>query len=430
MPPIIRCCAPIVFLMAVSAASAAPRWEPHHTLIGFNLEYPDRTELSELALREIERLGVRDVRIYEIFNGRRDRHYQARLKDALDRVLAHNMRPLISLSNVVARLQPNEQKRWQLAQKLPKRVGEKIEDHLTYTNRFPPSDWDAYRASIQELLDFLFLTYGKKRVIQWAFEIANEPDAPLYFWGDSNEFKRLYEVAFDVLRANGVNEIGGFGSTQHPIFMSPELERSADYRALLQKLVKDTNRRGFLSFHLYAREERTQTPLAGLPPWVSNAIFPVMITEWNVSSRGDVAAKAFKEPGAWGASFILLLADCFRHGIDRVYVFKLMDYPPHQTMQLGAFDREGKAKPWYRDLAAIYRVIRDGYRVVDDGFSLTLEGTNGSRVVLAAGKDIILPSISSSYSLLYSPFELAISEGKVRAGQWAVLSRTQERRQQ
>lgn len=391
--------------------------EWHHLDIGFNLGYPDRVRFFGPALEEVERLGIQHVRVYEIFDGYQGKRYQRRLKKALDIVLAHNMIPIISISNVHAGLLPKKSLRKKYVTHLPSSVSSKIGHILAYSNRFPPASLEGYRASIQELVDFLFSTYGKKRVQEWWFEIGNEPDAPLYFWGNPVEFSAMYRVASEVLLANGIRHVGGLGVTSWSVFHNGSDERKADYRAIMKTLAADAEHREFLSFHLYDRSRFKTTPLSGLPDWLTNSNFPVFITEWNVSSRGEVAARLFKQPGAWGAFFIRLLADAAHSGIDRIYIFKLMNYPLHDDLpQLGAFDVNGRPLPWFEEFQHIYEVVRDGYRVEEDGYSLRLRGRHGLSVVLA--KSPVALAMPVLYSPLKSVFDAA---RKLPANQWAVV---------
>lgn len=407
---------PLTLLFAVQVnAVGLDRW--HRLTLGFNLGYPDHARFSEVALEEIARLGIQDVRVYEVFDGRLNIEYQGRLKKALDRILAHGMRPMITISNVPARLLPRKKARVKMISGLPWSVARKVDRILTYSNRFPPSDWASYRTSIQELLTFLFSTYGLDQVRTWIFEIGNEPDAPLYFWGNAEEFRRMYSAAMQVLRENGIRQVGGPGVTNHPIFLDPALERSQIYRDFMIKMAGQLQDGEFLSFHLYERQSMPSHPLSNLPEWLANTPYRVLITEWNVSSQGQKATGIFSKPGMWGASFIRLLADCARYGIDSLYIFKLMDYPPQQTAQLGAFNREGKPKPWFFEFRAIYRVIRHGYRVVESNDSLVIEGVGLQRIVMAVDTPVILSS-----QVAYSPNIFTGSDERIQPGEWVILS--------
>jgi hypothetical protein len=406
----------ILTLFFIFSADQADSKIWHNLVIGFNLGYPDRVGFTEPALQEIEHLGIQDVRIYEIFNGRQDQSYQNRLKKALDRILAHKMRPMIAISNIHARLLPDKKARKVMRAKLPWRVTVKVNHILSYSNRFPPSNLEGYRFSIQELLDFLFAHYGKVQVQNWLFEIGNEPDAHLYFWGDVEQFSEMYQAAIQVLNHNGLRRVGSFGSTSHPIFFDPAWKRSDPYRSLLANLAGNIQKNGFLSFHLYERQGAPTRPLDDLPRWLSNTTFPVMITEWNVHSNGKMAAAVFSDPIKWGAKFIYLLADCEQYSIDRLYIFNLMDDPKHKTLQLGAFDRQGKPKPWFSAFKLIYKVIRRGYRVILNKGLLIIEGAEGQCLVMALDQEEELPA-----QIVYAPSWKGTSNRKLHPGEWVII---------
>lgn len=396
------------------AQSADTNW--YRLEIGFNLDYPDRVHFFEPALAEIKQLGVRDIYIHEIFDGKHGNEYQVRLKDALDRLLKYEMRPMICISNAHARLQLGEEVKKQAIKELPLQVAKRIKQHLTYTNRFPPNDWNAYRASIQELVDFLFSTYGRKQVQDWLFEVGNEPDAPLFYWGNQQQYAKMFSIAVDVLHRNGIRNVGGPGLTHHSIFLNDATEYHHKlYHDFLKNDICNMLPDGFMSFHLF--REDTERPLKSFPEWLANTQCRVMITGWNVSSRGKIAVKTFEQPGAWGTAFIHLLADSARYGIDRLYIFKLMDYSPHNTYQLGAFDRNGKAKSWYLEFAALWHVVRDGYRVVENEKVLTIEGINGQRVILPLDHELEV-----SLPIVYAPSDISGTAIKIQPGEWVIVS--------
>lgn len=408
----------ILVLLATSNLVLAVDTKWHQLEIGFNLDYPDRVHYFEPAIAEISRLGIRNVYIYEIFDGNEGNEYQLRLKHALDHVLKYGMRPIICISNTHARLQPGGNVKQHITKALPLSVTQKIEHHLTYTNRYPPNDWDAYRTSIEELVEFLFSNYGRKQVRSWLFEIGNEPDAPRYYWGSQEQFAKMFSIAVNVLHQNGIRNVGGPGVTYHSVLLSKEAQHHHDlYHNFMKNTVCDALSDGFISFHLfYNGRER---PLKGFPDWLTNTDCQVMITGWNVSSRSKIATKTFNQPGAWGAAFIQLLADCARYGIDQLYIFNLMDYPRYRTPQLGAFDRTGKAKSWHSDFAALWEVIRDGYRVIENEKTLIIEGVSGNRIILSLTHTskvdspiIYTPNKKSNIAKMNQPDEWVIVSGK------------------
>lgn len=399
--------------------------EQWHTLqIGFNLSYPDRVPKQELALSRIAELGIRHVRIYEIFDGKGGISYQKRLRRALDVVLKHGMIPMLSISNVPADLMPDEQERKKLEQLLPPRVAGKVTKVLQYSNRFPPNKLQHYRKKIREFVDFLFETYGRDQVVLWWFEIGNEPDAPLYYWGTPVQFKRMAEVAIEVLRKNGLRHVGGYGVTPHAIFPNESNEaKSRAYGRLMYDIFSITDDDGFVSFHLYERDNQQALPepLRGLPEWLGSGGKRVMITEWNVSSQGHKAAKVFHKSGAWGREFLQLLIDCHRYKFTRLYLFHLMDYPRSSSLTLGAFNCDGKPKMWFYEFAAIWQVIRDGYLIQPLPYNgISIQGRNGARIIVAGERAVDVDT--DYYRFAYSAYKNHIRQVvMVSTGEWAVL---------
>jgi len=111
------CALLIILLCGIAPYASAAKL--HHLDIGFNLGYPDRVHFFEPALAEIQRLGIRDVRIYEVFDGRVGNSYQIRLKRALNRVLARGMHPMLTISNMNAHLQRDALGRLRVTAQLP-----------------------------------------------------------------------------------------------------------------------------------------------------------------------------------------------------------------------------------------------------------------------------------------------------------------------
>lgn len=412
------------WILSAKATQPLVKKEPWYTLdIGFNLDYPGRVPIQESALNEINNLGINHVRIYEIFAGKGEVTYQKRLKLALDTILKYRMQPMLSISNVPIVLVPDIKERESLRKSLPDRVARQIPEILQYSNRFPPSNLSEYKEKIQELLDFLFDTYGYEQVRHWWFEIGNEPDAPRFFWGSPIQFKLITETATETLIQNNLFRVGGYGVTSHAIFQNETNgDSSREYKKLMADVFSENNDDKFMSFHLYERNNKQNhtEPMSGLPDWIVNSQRQVMITEWNVSSQGRKAKKIFNSPGTWGKQFIHLLVDCYHKKIDRLYLFKLMDSPLFNTAQLGAFDRSGKSKRWFHEFRVTWQVIRNGYQVclLPHG-GVSIRCRNGSKIVLAGSKPI---DIGKNFQQIYSSDKGHVRQnGIVTKGKWAIL---------
>lgn len=357
----------------------------HILQIGFNLGYPDRVIQQKKALEIISKLGVNNVRIFEIFNGKEGDHYKYRLKKALDIILSYNLTPLITISNNHADLRPSNEEILALSSRLSKDVRAKTKNISRYSNRFPPLNLSEYQAKLDELINFLFDNFGEKNVTQWFFEIGNEPDADLYFWGTSEQFHLMTESVINIFKKNGVNNIGGFGVTQHSIFSDETIHnRNISYRDLTKNIKNNLNY-AYISFHLYARkfEDSANGPLSHLPEWLTNLDLPIFITEWNVSSDPNIAFNVLNSKHNWGNAFINQIVDCYKKKIDRLYIFKLRDSSIGNVKQLGAFTVNDTPKEWFNAFSDIWSIIKQGYYIeyMNEDL-LRIYDTSGNRFIV------------------------------------------------
>lgn len=411
--------------IAIAAKRSGKSRKWHSLVLGFNLTYPDRVTEQETALKAISEHGIQHVRLFEIFNGKTDLTYQQRLGDALDVVLKYDMLPMLTISNVPAVLLPDSSQRSIINHTLPLSVAGKIDVILNYSNRYPPYNLIAYRNELQNLIDFLFHSYSRKQVLKWFIEIANEPDAPLYYWGPSAQFRDFTSVAFEVFRENGFDMVGGYGMTQNIIFQTGvERNNNLSFKNIMQNYCTKLSNEMFISFHLYKRKDQksANVPLVGFPVWLAQSQSRKIISEWNVSSIGKKASKIFSQPGTWGKMFLWLLNASYHNNIDAIYLFKLMDSVKFSALQLGAFDSLGKPKEWYGEFMAIWQVIRFGYCVEtfeEDG--LILHGKNGDVIILTNDK----PAAISNYKIRYTPYRRYVfPKNTVEPEEWAILTPT------
>lgn len=418
----------LFFSFQASANNKKTQW--HKVEIGFNLHYPDRVLQQEISLKKISEIGIKHVRIFEIFTGNKGLAYQERLKKALDIILKYKMIPMLSLSNIPPELLPSEPERTILKKNLPNNVARRINTVLLFSNRFPTANIAKYKEKIQEFFDFLFKIYGREQVTHWWFEIGNEPDAPSYYWGTAAQFKKISEAAIVVLKKNGALHIGGYGMTCRAIFDTESTDkRTRSFALILRDMALQAHEDFFYSFHLYERTARKShaEKLYGLPKFLySSKNRNLMITEWNVSSQGKKAKKIFKKPLAWGAEFLKLLIDCNKYNIHRIYLFKLMDTDIFSTFQLGAFNSKGIARSWLSEFTAIWNVISDGYTVqqlAHDG--VCIYGKRGEKIILAGSKGVSFNA--TQYRIIFPLSQKhSIREDAISAGKWAVLVSSQQ----
>ena len=77
-------------------------------------------------------------------------------------------------------------------------------------NVTPPEDYAEWRRMIKALVTHLLRRYGREEILQWPFEVWNEPDAPAFWSEDRAEYFRLYrETARAVKEVDADLSVGG-----------------------------------------------------------------------------------------------------------------------------------------------------------------------------------------------------------------------------
>lgn len=78
-------------------------------------------------------------------------------------------------------------------------------------NVTPPKDYGKWERLIKSVVKHFIDRYGEKEVVQWPFEIWNEPNLNV-FWKDANqaEYFKLYEVTAKAIKEVNENiKVGG-----------------------------------------------------------------------------------------------------------------------------------------------------------------------------------------------------------------------------
>lgn len=156
-------------------------------------EYLDHLAViqKEIGFRYIRGHGLfhDDIGIYreDVIDGEIRPFYNFTYIDRIfDSFLELNIRPFVELGFMPSRLSSGENKvfYWQ-------------------GNTTPPIDYDKWAALIKAVVAHFIDRYGAQEVLQWPFEVWNEPNLP-GFWqnADMAEYFKLYEVT-----ANAVKEV-------------------------------------------------------------------------------------------------------------------------------------------------------------------------------------------------------------------------------
>ncbi|GHO83187.1 GH39 family glycosyl hydrolase [Dictyobacter formicarum] len=65
----------------------------------------------------------------------------------------------------------------------------------------PPKDWDRWAELCQRLVAHLIERYGLEEVLQWGFEVWNEPNLQVFWTGTQEEYFHLYDITARAIKA-------------------------------------------------------------------------------------------------------------------------------------------------------------------------------------------------------------------------------------
>lgn len=145
--------------------------------------------------------------------------YDFKLMDGIfDAYKAEGVRPVVELG-----FMPKD-----LAEVLPGKPDQPYKvlypkDTLSGASQNPPKDYAKWEELARVVTAHLVARYGKDEVLQWYFEVWNEPDIP-YFHGSEDEYLKLYDYGVAGVRAALPGaRVGG------PATTSPRNERAYGY---------------------------------------------------------------------------------------------------------------------------------------------------------------------------------------------------------
>jgi xylan 1,4-beta-xylosidase len=229
--------------------------DPHGHHIG--------TEFAEALRLAHDDLAVTHVRAHAILHddlqvARRDENGAlsfdfGRIDAVYDRLLAIGLRPIVELSFMPAALARDPE-----------------QTVFTYRGIIsPPRDFAEWHRLIAELTAHLVDRYGIDEVLNWAFEVWNEPNLVVFWAGTPEEYLRLYDEAADAVK--GVDRrlrVGG-----------PASSAGEWVHRLAQHAATSDSPMDFVSTHTYGNlpvDLRPALRRHGLPDP------PIWWTEWGV----------------------------------------------------------------------------------------------------------------------------------------------------
>ncbi len=384
--------------------------------LGFNLGFLQHVDFEKKALRQIRSDGFTDVRFYELWTRKRKDPVRDVVAD-IDKVVADGFVPLVCLSNFPVGFPTNEQKKSRWLKGLGEGQRKKISTQEAFVNRFPPLDAEGeYSQLVNKLLGALSSRYGKANLRQWLFEIGNEPDAALFFWGSPGEFPTVFKSAFDAIKSQDSGfRVGGSGFTTG--LLKPDLH-DKPYYPFAQGLAQDP-RVDFVSFHLY----ENYVDVDNLPSAFGSYDFNPpgklrVISEWNVDVAPAKANVVINSP-AFMSHLIKVVYECYVSNVSYLYVHKLMDNPQQKNSQLGLFSGNGTPKAGYGYFRMIKDVVKDGYYGEKRGGAIILSGRNSIAVLAERHLDLDLTGMN----VVESSFSAAGSMVTMESGSWLIAVR-------
>ncbi len=205
--------------------------------------------------------------------------------------------------------------------------------NYTYCNRYPPADYGKWYSFIQDVVRHCQLRYGEATVESWYWEVWNEPNAPLYFWGTQENYLKIYDYTVSAIKdVNPDLKVGGVAET---------LKGEGSWiAALVEHCLQEENTFtgeigtpiDFLSFHTYpGMAEPPDLQKMELMMERVNAIkrdndmddVPVIISEWN-STAGLTDMRDYSYNAAFAVKACRIMLD---HQISQSFFHTLGDYP-------------------------------------------------------------------------------------------------------
>lgn len=339
---------------------------------GFNIGFLadlGQADLFKKVLPIIKQDGITDLRVYEPFTKNLITH-PGMAANLLSPLVRNGFNVLLDISNFpdIPSIQYNHAS--DDAQQSSMR---------SFTNRRAPVNIAPFQSYLSNFLDDL---QSKNLLDNVSFEIGNEPDSKLYFWGQPSEFINAAKAIKQTLaKYNKPVYCCGFTSN----FAKQGSSKSSDYYNFLNdnSFFDNVN----LSFHYYRDQgaDITQVKL----PRLNNSI----ITEFNMFAYQKVSTPGrtdITNSPQFGALLIRALILAYNNNIKTIYLFKLVD-DPKKNGTTGFFDANGQERPSYQYFKDIYNVVKNKYAVKNNGDYVSITGDNET-ILYALNNNISIPT--------------------------------------
>jgi hypothetical protein len=322
----------------------------------------------------------------------------------------------------------------------------RLADTLTYTNRAPPTRGAWIDAGISDYVDVL-----KKLRVQVpsnvGFEIGNEPNALLYFWGTADDFLPLASATVHalgdeqlplpppyVLCCGFATELSaqGLGPTDNG-HNADGWYHLAQTITAQQKAAAADRFPTALSWHFYRRSRGdfnlNRSTYANASAFYGESLNGSHITEWGLSSYNSHERAAEINSPALVLELVRLLTFSADVGIASVHFHCFMDNPKKPGHDC-YIDRYGSPRISYMYLTLVGRLVGGGYTVEgggDSGLLTRIVGVSNKMALVAAAGNL------DGHRLVGRNFSLGPTDGVVAssgfafdgkylpAGEWLLL---------
>jgi hypothetical protein len=400
-------------LNADALASAGRR----DLILGFNVGFLQNIDGIAVALPQIRKDGFTHIRVYYPWSKKLDSN--KKIVTHMEKLVNNGLVPLLGVAGHPLGLKTDERKKSAWKADLSDRQRSVISGREDLLNLYPPSDLKQYSQQLGSMITEMEKSFGKDRIRNWTFEIGNEPNAQVFFWGNVDDFGNVFKTTGDTLKQlDTANRVGCCG------FAARILTDPGKHKKYLEFLegIKDNSKVDFISFHIYenvfsGNDELRQKVKDFVNRYGSR--HNMYVTEWNVDVDTRAASAIIDSP-AFMKHLINIVKTCYDNRIDRLYIHKLMDNPAQDEEQLGLFSSDGKAKQGYRYYRLMNEIVRDGFTSGSAQGAVFVR--NDKYVAILAEKGEVVFDFPG-YTVLEASQPLSGTSVRLRPGMWVVVQK-------
>lgn len=379
----------------------------HVAELGFHLVYIAEFDPANKAFARIARDGVKKVMFYEPwYRGWDNEMILKRIKDLTD----YGLDVEVSLSNFPYEEGKSFEDKYQRLEDKGGIREKKYRKMYSYTNRFPPEDFRAYKDTLIHLLEGLKSMGINDKV---SFEIGSEPNSYRYYWGSAESFLEFGKHAFSVLQNYGYKPVCCGFSTG--VFMHPN-PKAKDMRRILFPWIDNMGMKHSNSLYMWTRKSG-KTDLNEFPhKRMKGGQFSAF---GHFSSyKGTDYKDEIKDTGASMKNLVSLMKKMYEHKMPVAYFWHMQTWRKKPEVD-GYFDKKGNPKPRYQFFTYANQLIKDGYHILEN-----------SEKVKVVGKNQILIFAKKPTQVSAEKIKTAIAQYKVKDNQqglkkngWILLPR-------